>query len=648
MKKKINTQKFLVLFTVLFLGLTSCHKPEDINKEFDSIADAAFTINNNFDNLNARVNIVREPISNDNTLKSKVVGGDCSDYTWYLVADVASPMFNGEPLSATDVRVLGDKAYVSYNRQGAIHAGAIEVFDISDPTAPTIISSMEFDGVDINTLAIDDLGTDAERKIYLAGSSNSKGAILRQVITNDGILNTDVSDISLSKVYNDDNHISASANGIALSSDYIYMTAGNSIGGTFQLDRQTLEIIANEEYSDAKNVALNGSIAGAYQLSLIAGDNAKLKVHQVGLDRTEVNSWDLGVIRHQNVEEPYLGKATLSIREGENIAFIAANERGMIGIDITTGAEVYHSAPDMLTTGNTHGLAIDEKFIYMANSDDGLFIGCIPEDGGEISEVQRWDLDENGASANMVQTSGDWVFVAKGGGGLKILRKAKNGIYPSVCDWDADGRATCIEETELCENLLTDFNVALPAGQNALRNHSEYFENENKEVVLTEAANVSVSFVSEGAGYRNAFGYYTYNVSNPPTSVEDIKSSMRIIFANASAEGDGGTLKEGDRVNIGSFEAGTVIGYFVIANGWNGTEVTEGLDTFYTIPALNRGHKQQSIMMYSDGCGSLLTSFEDVHITKGDKDFNDIVVKTTIDPMSAMDMTSVLAIPNAK
>jgi hypothetical protein len=648
MKKKINAQKFLVLFTVLFLGLTSCHKPEDINTEFDDIADIAYTINNNFDDLNNRVSIVREPIENDNTLKTLDTDGDCSDYTWYLVADIASPKFRGTPLSATDVRVLGDKAYVTYHRQGSTYAGAIEILDISDPTAPTILSSMEFDGVDINTLAIDDFGTDAERKIYLAGSSFKKGAILRQVIASDGLLNTDVSDISLSKVYGDDDYISASANGIVFSDDYIYMTSGNSIGGTFQLDRQTLEILANEEYSDAKNVALNGMQSGAYQLSLIAGDEAKLKVHNVGADRDEVNSWDLGVIKHQNVDEPYLGKATLSIREGENIAFIAANERGMIGVDVTSGATVYTSPSDMLSTGNTHGLAIDEKFIYMANSDDGLFIGCIPEDGGEIIEVQRWDLDETGASANMVQTSGDWVFVAKGGGGLKILRKAKNGIYPSVCDWDADGSPTCVEDADLCEYLIADFDVALPSGQNALNNHPEYFENENKEVVLTEAASVSVSFVQEGAGYKNAFGYYTYKVSNPPTSVEDIESSMRIIFANASAAGDGGTLKEGDRVNIGSFEAGTVIGYFVIANGWNGTEVTEGLDTFYSIPALNRGKKQQSLMMYSESCGSLLTAFEDIHISKGDRDYNDIVVKTSIDPMSAMDMASVLAMPSAR
>jgi len=640
MYKKINAQKFLMLLAVLFIGLTACNKSEDIDTDIDDVIDNAFVINNNFDDLNTRMHIVREPISDNNSLKVLDVGGDCYDYTWFLVAEVDAPIFAGEALSATDVRVYGDRVYVTYHRQGEDIAGGLEVIDISDPTAPVILSYAEFDDADINTLAIDDMGAFAGLRVFLAGSSRS-GAILRQLYTDtDGLITHRDLDIKLSSAYTDGT-TTASANGITLSDDYIYMSSGNSFGGTFQFDRNDLSLLSHEEYTDAKSVTVNGGNAGAYQLSLVAGDNAKLKVHHVGTDRTLLNSWDLGTIIHQNVDEPYLGKATLSIREGENIAFIAMNSRGAKGINIETGEEVYTTPVDMLTIGNTHGLAVDEKFIYLANSDDGLFIGCLTEEG-EIIEVQRWDLDETGSSANMVQTSGDWVFVAKGGGGLKILRKVRNGVYPAVCNWDDDGRPTCVEETVLCESLEEDFTAVLPEGINALTTHPEYFLNENREVVLSENANVSVSFVREGAGYKNSFGYYTYDISNPPTSVEDIKSSMKIIFSNASALDSGGTLLSGDRVNIGSFDAGTVIGYFVIANGWNGSEVTEGLETFYTIPEFNRLGTQQSIMMYSDACGSLLTAFEDIHITRGDKDYNDIVVKTTIDPMSAMNTAALV------
>lgn len=650
MKKKINARKYLVLLAVLFLGLTACNKPEEIDaitdKAVEEFIDNTVDINNNLDDLNKRMKIVREPIVFNNNLKIVDVGGDCFDYTWYLVAEVDAPIFDGNPLSATDVRILGNRAYVSYHRQGIEHAGGIEIIDISDPGSPVIRSYVEFDGVDINSLAIDDSGSDdGERKIWLAGSSFKKGAVLRQIIANNGYLNGGVIDISLSKAISDGS-ITANANGIGYSDDYIYLSAGNSVGGTFQLDRQTLNIVANEEYSDAKSIALNGGYAGAYQLTLVGGDDGLLNVYRVGSDRTLVRSIPLGSIIHQNVAEPYLGKATITIREGENIAFIAMNADGMKAVDVETGNVVYTSPGDMLTTGNTHGITVDDKFIYIANSDDGLFIGCIPEGGGEIIDVQRWDLNETGASANMVQTDGDWVFVAKGGGGLKILRKIRNGDFPVVCDFDEDGLPECITNEELCENLLPDFKVLLPEQENALINHPEYFTNENREIVLTETANVSVTFVMEGAGFTNSFGYYTYDVNNPPQSVEDIRASMRIIFANASAAGGyGGSLLEGDQVDLGSFEAGTVIGYFLIANGWNGYDVTEGLYTFYTIPEFNRDGTQQTIMMYSESCGALLTTFEDVHISGGDRDYNDIVIKTSISPMSAMTTNDLVQLP---
>lgn len=643
MKRKINAQNVLLLIVVLLVGFSSCKKTEDVIT--DEVVDTSLFVNSDIDDLNARVHIVREPIA-DASFKTLDLGGDCYDYTWYFVAEVDAPIFNGEPLSATDVRIYGDKAYVTYHRQGENIGGGIEIIDISDPVLPVIISYAEFDDADINTLAVDDQGAYAGQRVFLAGSSKN-GAIMRPVTADiNGVLINRGLDIKLSRAF-DDGTITASSNGIGLSDEYIYMTAGNSYGGTFQLNRTDFSFVANESYSDAKGVALNGSSTGAYQLSLVAGDNAKLNVHRVGADRTLINSWDLGSIVHQNVAEPYLGKATLSIREGENIAFIAMNSRGAMGINIETGAEVYTTPANMLTIGNTHGLAIDEKFIYMANSDDGLFIGCIPEDGGEIIEVQHWDLDESGASANMVQTDGDWVFVAKGGGGLKILRKVANSVYPAVTNWDDDGAPTTTYNEELCENLIVDFKASLPEGQNALNNNPAYFANENKEIVLTEAANVSVTFIEEGAGYKNTFGYYTYNVNNPPSKSDDIKNSMRIVFANASQEGSGGSLKEGDVVDLGSFEAGTVIGYFLIANGWNGHEVTEGLETFYTFPGFNAGRKQQSLMMYSPSCSSLLTAFEDIRANKGDKDFNDLVIKTSIDPMSSMNTDSFIQFPIA-
>lgn len=425
MNKLMKAQKYLLLLVVLFIGITACNKQENINSNIDVISDDSFVINNNSEELNTRMTIVNKDVVFTDNFKL-AIPGYCGSFYWYYVAEVAAPIFDGEPLSATDVRILGDRAYVTYHRQGDTHAGGIEVIDISDPEYPAILSYIEFNDVDINTLAVDDMGTEAERRIFLAGSSLNKGAVLRQVITNNGFLSPNIFDVSLSNAFTDGS-ISASANGITLSNEYIYMTAGNSVGGTFQLNRESLDIVSSEAYPEAKGVALNGSNDGDYQVTLIGGDNGKLNVYRVGTDRTLVRSLDIGPVVHQNVAEPYFGKATLAMRQGELVAFVAVNSGGMKAFNIETGALVYTSPADMLTTGNTHGLAVDDKSVYLANSDDGLFIGCIPEGGGEIFRVGRWDLDEVGASANMVQTNGEWVFVAKGGGGLKILRKIITG-----------------------------------------------------------------------------------------------------------------------------------------------------------------------------------------------------------------------------
>ena len=80
----------------------------------------------------------------------------------------------------------------------------------------------------------------------------------------------------------------------------------------------------------------------------------------------------------------------------------------------------------------------------------------------------------------------------------------------------------------------------------------------------------------------------------------------------------------------------------MIANGWNGSEVTEGLYTFYTLPKFNLAGSQQAIMMYSESCSALITTFEDMHISGGDKDFNDLIVQTNISPMSAMSTKDVV------
>ena len=64
--------------------------------------------------------------------------------------------------------------------------------------------------------------------------------------------------------------------------------------------------------------------------------------------------------------------------------------------------------------------------------------------------------------------------------------------------------------------------------------------------------NLSVTYIDEGAGYLNKFGYFTFDDNNNVLS-------MTTIFENASGLRKGGALQAGDTLDLGTFEAGDFI-----------------------------------------------------------------------------------------
>ena len=127
------------------------------------------------------------------------------------------------------------------------------------------------------------------------------------------------------------------------------------------------------------------------------------------------------------------------------------------------------------------------------------------------------------------------------------------------------------------QNLLDDINASLPEnvpGGIPVSN-PEFLAGKETSLIITEEADVWVTFVSEGAGYRNVLGYYTHTLGNEPATVDDI-TEHRVIFPNGSFLGSGGGLISGDRVYLGRFPANTVISWFLAANGWFGSGVSDG------------------------------------------------------------------------
>jgi hypothetical protein len=135
--------------------------------------------------------------------------------------------------------------------------------------------------------------------------------------------------------------------------------------------------------------------------------------------------------------------------------------------------------------------------------------------------------------------------------------------------------------------LLNDLNAALPEKQPVPTYRPAYLQQSAQtNLVFREESRVWVTFLHEGAGYRNVLCYYKYKENNPPTKTSDI-DTLFVAFPNVSFVNSGGGLVSGNKVFLGSFEPGTVLGWALIANGYNGSTVTSGGGIYYSNTNLN-------------------------------------------------------------
>ncbi|MGM0567556.1 MAG: LruC domain-containing protein, partial [Bacteroidota bacterium] len=202
-----------------------------------------------------------------------------------------------------------------------------------------------------------------------------------------------------------------------------------------------------------------------------------------------------------------------------------------------------------------------------------------------------------------------------------------------------------VENDEITQDFLDDINATLPETEELFNSHPEYLDPNNKlNVELNEMAEVWVTFVHEGAGFKNVLGFYTYDLDNPPQSPEEIEK-VTTIFPNISYAGSGGGLYSGNKVRLGVFEENTGIGFALFANGWE-SEVTEGENIFYSNPEFNfeadPDLKQHTVLIQDVLRERFILAFEDLARDNSgsfrcDHDFNDAVFYVTSNPFEAVD-----------
>ncbi len=172
----------------------------------------------------------------------------------------------------------------------------------------------------------------------------------------------------------------------------------------------------------------------------------------------------------------------------------------------------------------------------------------------------------------------------------------------------------------------------------------------NQVTTSKDDAEVYVTFLAEGAGFKNALAYYYYPAGNPPANAAAI-DSVFIIFPNAS---EGATnMQAGDRVKIGTFPKNTTIEWVLLGNAWDGTagndvfghaggsstKIYYGEDDFNVdmgisdpgCPSATFNRHMISLTDNLNGEEIQIFSFEDISYPNGDFDFNDCVFYATGD-----------------
>jgi hypothetical protein len=148
---------------------------------------------------------------------------------------------------------------------------------------------------------------------------------------------------------------------------------------------------------------------------------------------------------------------------------------------------------------------------------------------------------------------------------------------------------------------------------------------------LQTESDVRVYFVGEGAGYHNSLGFNTagggVSSGNPKLIFPDASSSVSTYDPASTAQRTGSLpLLPGDFVNLGRMSGGTLLNFFLIANGASG-----GRNVYSTDQSVNPdGINHVVAFAYAvPGSSFLIIGFEDL-LGGGDRDFNDLLFAVDI------------------
>lgn len=196
-------------------------------------------------------------------------------------------------------------------------------------------------------------------------------------------------------------------------------------------------------------------------------------------------------------------------------------------------------------------------------------------------------------------------------------------IAAVIADCTASNRPTgspnpVLKTISVPNAVVSDANKLFPEGSSP---HPSVASSEDIIYKLKTNGNVTFTFVWEGAGNRNQFGYFLYTPGQmtAPTTV--------MIFPDCTWEKEGGCMFTGSSVQVGPFAAGSQLGFWIKSDGYSNSKGA----VYYSIhntstPIKNPDGYRHAAWVSTNNV--TLIGFEDLN-NLGDKDFNDVMFFVT-------------------
>ncbi|WP_134145018.1 hypothetical protein [Flavobacterium sp. 270] len=505
-------KKNVYLFTFLVASLfISCDNNDDKPTDGQSINNITITTDQSA--LNARLDYTNSGVISleNNTSTQKLAGSNAIATTTFplvQIAEINPPVDgNGKTLQASHVAVNGNYAYVSYIMRGDVYSGAIDVIDVSDPYKPKLVTSALIANTDITSLTYSNgnliigAAKDVDKDPLLTSP-----AIVINMQLNGGLLTDNY------KV----NYLESRVTTDVAANTASYFAVTGDAGSLFKINASTKAVAGKTAVADLRSIALNGE-----NLVTLSGTKGVNIYNQstLALQKSFTTSTDVSG-----------AKRTMDF-DGTKL-LVSEGAKGLGIYDMASGSKL--QTIGIATAGEdnvTNAVSVNDGYAFVANGALGL---NVYQTGSQLSLLGALGI---AGSSNYVKSSGNYIYVASGTGGLKIIKMEKpNTTFASCSSYGIYNQGKDL--------ILNSNETKSYAGATAINSVIV-----NSNAVLTHCGSISVQnslILNSNSTFnmRGSLAQGKYQQSNP---------TELIINSNATLQIEGSVVIWGDlRLNSGA------------------------------------------------------------------------------------------------